>query len=273
MDMFPLGLDALPKGTRQWQILGLYDDLDSHPRRRTVCGRYVSPEQAEIERFWHIGRHNGNPFGRRFNVSPTQLIPILRLDRATGEIELVNARWGLIPAWWKDAKLPRTSHNARSEEAATKPMWKGPLAKTRCLIPAVGWYEWKTVRRPDPATGEIRLVKQPHFFHLPDDRLFSFAGLMAMWKPDQDAEWQATCAVLTRAAAGPAVEVHDRMPVVLTGDSQDAWLDPAISDLDRIMTMMAEHGVTEVAHHPVNSRVNTARDDDEDLTKAVVSDA
>jgi hypothetical protein len=107
-----------------------------------MCGRYVSPEEAEIERFWHIGRHNSNPFGRRFNVAPTSIIPILRLDRATGEIELTNARWGLIPSWWKEPKPPRTSHNTRFEEAATKPMWKVPLGKSRCLVPALGWYEW-----------------------------------------------------------------------------------------------------------------------------------
>jgi putative SOS response-associated peptidase YedK len=80
-----------------------------------MCGRYVSPEEAEIERFWHIGRHNSNPFARHFNVSPTSIIPILRLDRSTGEIELVNARWGLIPPWWKESKPPRTTHNARSD--------------------------------------------------------------------------------------------------------------------------------------------------------------
>lgn len=60
-----------------------------------MCGRYVSPEEAEIERFWHIGRHNNPPFARRFNVSSTSIIPILRLDRPTGEIELVNARRSL----------------------------------------------------------------------------------------------------------------------------------------------------------------------------------
>ena len=77
-----------------------------------MCSRYFSPEEAEIERFWHIGRHNNKPFARRANVSPTSIIPILRLDRSTGEIELVNARWGLIPTWWKEPKLPRTTHNA-----------------------------------------------------------------------------------------------------------------------------------------------------------------
>jgi SOS response associated peptidase (SRAP) len=85
-----------------------------------MCGRYVSPEEAEIERFWHIGRPNNNPFGRRFNVAPTLIIPILRLDRATGEIELVNARWGLIPAWWKGPKPPRTTHNDRFEQALSQ---------------------------------------------------------------------------------------------------------------------------------------------------------
>src|SRR5262249_30055148 len=98
-----------------------------------MCGRYVSPEQAEIERFWHIGRHNNEPFGRRYNVVPTQIIPILRLDRDSGELDVVHARWGLIPNWWKEVKPPRVSHNARAEEAATKPMWRGALARSRCL--------------------------------------------------------------------------------------------------------------------------------------------
>ena len=234
-----------------------------------MCGRYVSPEEAAIERFWHIGRHNNNPFARRFNVAPTSIIPILRLDRSTGEIELVNARWGLIPTWWKEPKPPRTTHNARSEEAATKPMWKGPLAKSRCLIPALGWYEWKQVERTDPATGEIIKAKQPHFFHLPDDQLFAFAGVMAMWKPANDDEWQASCAILTRDAVGAAAEVHDRMPVVLSKDSENAWLDQKITDAAQAMAVALENGVTDVKHHPVSSRVNVAANDDKALIEAL----
>ena len=220
-----------------------------------MCGRYVSPEQAEIERFWHIGRHNNNPFGRRFNVAPTSIIPILRLDRSTGEIELVNARWGLIPAWWKEPKPPRTTHNARSEDAATKAMWKGPLAKSRCLVPAVGWYEWKQLERTDPATGEIKQVKQPHFFHLPDAQLFAFAGVMAMWKAANDDKWQASCAILTRDAFGPAAEIHDRMPVLLSKDTEAAWLDQKITDPAQAMAVAFENAVTEVEHHAVSSRL------------------
>jgi len=232
-----------------------------------MCGRYVSPEEAEIERFWHIGRHNSNPFGRRFNVAPTSIIPILHLDRATGEIELTNARWGLIPGWWKEPKPPRTSHNARSEEAATKPMWKVPLGQSRCLVPALGWYEWKVVERTNPATGEIVKAKQPHFFHLPDNQLFAFAGVMAMWKPANDDGWKASCAILTRDAVGAAADVHDRMPVVLSKVSEQAWLDPKITDPAQAIATALEQAVTHVEHHPVNSRVNIAANDDPTLAE------
>ncbi len=234
-----------------------------------MCGRYVSPEEAEIERFWHIGRHNSNPFARHFNVSPTAIIPILRLDRFTGEIELVHARWGLIPAWWEEQKPPRTTHNARFEEVATKPMWKDPLAKSRCLIPALGWYEWKQVERADPVTGEIIKAKQPHFFHLPHNRLFAFAGLMAMWKPTKNDEWQASCAILTRGAVGPAADVHDRMPVVLSKESEKAWLEPKVTDPTQVIAAALGNGVTAIEHHPVGLRVNVASNDDEDLVLKV----
>ena len=230
-----------------------------------MCGRYVSPEEAEIERFWHVGRHNSNPFHRRFNVSPTQIIPILRLDRETGEIELVNARWGLIPNWWKDAKPPRTTHNARAEEAATKPMWKGPLARSRCLIPAVGWYEWKTTEQADPETGEIKQVKQPHFFHLPDDQLFSFAGILATWTaPDEDVP-QLTCALLSQDSVGPAAEVHERMPIVLTREMEAVWLDPKNVDPAQIVLTVRKASVTDLAHYAVSTRVNASKTDDASL--------
>jgi putative SOS response-associated peptidase YedK len=231
-----------------------------------MCGRYVSPEEGEIERFWHIGRHDNKPFTRRFNVSPTSIIPILAWTAPPARSGS-SMRWGLIPTWWK---IETAAHDTTPlEEAATKPMWKGPLAKSRCLIPAVGWYEWKQIERTDPATGEIIKAKQPHFFHLADDQLFAFAGVMAMWKPANDIEWQASCAFLTREAVGPAAAIHDRMPVVLSRDSESGWLDPGITDPAQAMAVALRGGVTEVQHHPVSNRVNVARNDDESLIQAL----
>ena len=96
-----------------------------------MCGRYVTPAEAEIERFWHIGRHNNNPFGRRFNVAPTTQIPLLRLDPDVGELDLAMARWGLIPFWWKKPRPPGFTFNTRIEEAATKPMWRQAVKTSR----------------------------------------------------------------------------------------------------------------------------------------------
>ena len=76
-----------------------------------MCGRYVSPEEAAIERFWNLSHaQRDNPLGGRFNVSPTAIVPTLLLGE-TGALELVGARWGLIPFWWKEAKPPRLTFN------------------------------------------------------------------------------------------------------------------------------------------------------------------
>lgn len=232
-----------------------------------MCGRYVSPDEAAIERAWHIGRHNNNPFKRRFNVAPTALVPLLRLDPATGELELALARWGLIPQWWKDDKPPRMTHNARMEEAASKPMWRQALRHGRCLIPAEGWYEWQETQRIDPATGEITAAKRPHFVYRPDRTLFCFAGLAALWTHPGDHNPMLTCAIFTKEAAESIADVHPRMPVVLPTGSHRAWLDPALTDGSLATAFMKQHAVGDFVHHAVSTRVNAASNDDEALTQ------
>src|SRR4051812_30867761 len=99
-----------------------------------MCGRYVSPDQAAIERQWRIVRAGVLPFPIRFNVAPTAVVPIL--FNAEEGLELAAARWGFVPQWWSQPKPPRFSHNARIEEAAGKPMWRDAMREARCLVPA-----------------------------------------------------------------------------------------------------------------------------------------
>ena len=194
--------------------------------------------------------------GGRFNVSPASIVPILLLGE-TGALELVGARWGLIPFWWKEAKPPRLTFNARSEEAATKPMWRHPAAKSRCLVPAAGWYEWKEVERVDPSTGEVKKAKQPYFIHRQDGQLIAFAGLMSRRTVDDNSEF--TCAILTRDAVGPAAEVHTRMPIALPKETEGAWLDSALTDAALAIALAREKSITEFVYHAVNPRVNNSR--------------
>lgn len=210
-----------------------------------MCGRYVSPEQASIERAWQIRRSSGMDFVRRFNVQPTTEVPLLLLD--AGELALAAARWGLIPHWWKQDKPPTFTINARLEEAAGKPMWRDPMRRTRCLLPADGWYEWQ-----DLAGG-----KQPHYITRQDRKPFCFAGLMSVWKD------QLSCAILTKAAEGPAAGIHDRMPVVFADEAFEGWLDPALKDATDFARAQAQS--RDFVHYAVSKRVNNARNEGPEL--------
>src|SRR5262249_47450110 len=149
-----------------------------------------------------------------YNVAPTRQILVAR--EQDEKREGVAMRWGLIPSWAKDAKMAQI--NARSETAATKPMFRAAFKKRRCLILANGDYECEKTSQP----------KQPYYCRMKDEKPFTFAGLWETWHGE--GEPLETCAILTTDANTLAKKVHDRMPVILTGDNALAWIDPAIDD-------------------------------------------
>jgi putative SOS response-associated peptidase YedK len=229
-----------------------------------MCGRFVSPEEAAIERYWHIGRHNNDPFKRRFNVCPTDTIPFLRLSSDSEELELATGRWGLVPRWWEEAKLPTMTHNARLGEATRKPMWR----RARCLVPAEGWYEWQRAERTDPATGKIKPAKQPHFIRRADGRLFCFAGLMSYWKNPLTDEAIRSCAIVTALAAGSLAQIHERAPVVLPESAHAAWLDRKLTDSAKVKVIaQARVPPAEFTHYKVRFLVNNTKADGPELTE------
>lgn len=160
----------------------------------------------------------------RWNVAPTDLVGFVRLsaDPGGGRREAVVGRWGLVPHWWRRpvSELKAATFNARSEEAAAKPMFRDAWAARRCLVPAIGYYEW---------TG-AKGAKTPWFItmrrNVPG---ILFAGLWAAARVE--GEWLLSCAILT-TAAGPATRhLHPRSPVVLTEENAERWLagaDPAL---------------------------------------------
>ena len=231
-----------------------------------MCGRYVTPSQAEMERYWALtSAQIRNPFSRPLHVSPTATVPILRRDR-NGRLELGAARWGLIPFWWKEDKPLRQTFNARSEEAASRAMWRIPLDKARCIVPAMAWYEWKEVERLDPATGQVTKAKQPYYIHRLDRNPIAFAGLMS-WHTVEGAN-QYSCSIMTRDAIGPASGIHGRMPVALPKDTEAAWLEPGLTDAATAVELVRESAITEFACHPVIPFLNNARNEGAELTEA-----
>lgn len=195
-----------------------------------MCGRYVSREQAAIEREYDLKVRN--PFERVYNAAPTMSLPVIR-NIAGGEgsgREVLSMRWGLIPRWWSRPTPPTSCINARSEDAATKPMWRDAVRRNRCLVPALGWYEWRA--QPD---GKV-----PYFVHRPGGLTgLCFAGLWAEWKNPQG-ESQLSFAILTRPASSTMAALHNRMPVVLPPASWDDWLvDWPGGQADRLATQVS----------------------------------
>ena len=234
-----------------------------------MCGRYVSPEEAAIARAFRLAAR-ANPLPRRFNVCPTDTVPFViqtkkrRID--TGEPEIASGRWGLVPHWWKDAKPPRASFNARVEEAASKPMWRDALARSRCLVPAEGWYEWGAAERTDPATGEIVAAKQPRYIRRADGAVVCFAGLAATWKDPNTGGPLRSCAILTAAAGGALAAIHDRAPVVLAESAWSAWLDRGLDDPEAARALAARALPPEAfVHWPVRLLVNDVKRDGPEL--------
>jgi putative SOS response-associated peptidase YedK len=177
--------------------------------------------------------------------------------------EARTMKWGFIPGWWKEARPPRLTINARSEEAPDKPMWRAAFRGTRCLVPAVGWYEWHTESRVETATGEIHDVRQPHFVHLDGLQPLAFAGLWSSWTPEQGAEPLLTFSILTRAATASVAGLHDRMPVVLAESAYDAWLDPANADTATLRQIIANRSLADFKHDTVSTYVNNPRNQGE----------
>lgn len=175
-----------------------------------MCGRFVDPDARSegLDTSWL----KIDPFAGwqtrplRYNIKPTQ--EVWTVSDAGG----AWARWWLIPSWHKgDLKeWKATTFNARIEDAASKPSFRGPWKYGRCLIPASGYYEW---------TGD-KGKKQPHFIRSTDNvGLMWMAGLTSVW---QD---QLTCTIVTCAANDSVSAVHHRMPVIMSAQECRAWLD------------------------------------------------
>ena len=181
-----------------------------------MCGRYtLHSSQDKLNQYY--GTVSNIDLKPRYNISPSTYCPIVRLNNEKRELAL--CQWGLIPHWAKDTKFKPI--NAKAETVSSKPFFRSAFRNTRCLIPANGYYEWKT------KSGK----KQPYYIHPADEELFSFAGLWDVWEgPDKTIE---TFTIITTDANSKTAEIHNRMPVILAKADHDQWLAEGGVDLLR----------------------------------------
>jgi len=176
-----------------------------------MCGRFTLqiPLEALLEIFG-IAEPPSFAVAPRFNIAPTQQIPVVR-QYADYTEHLDMLRWGLIPSWVKDGPTGPPLINARCETIAEKPAFRQAIKYRRCLIPASGFYEWRR-------GGERKL---PQYIRLKDGAPMLFAGV---WEASKgpDGKPVDTCSILTTAANDLVAPFHDRMPVILAPAECDA---------------------------------------------------
>lgn len=217
-----------------------------------MCGRFAAT--LTPEKMAAIYRIKGSvDTAPRYNIAPTQ--PVAAIWEQHGRREAHFARWGLVPGWVKDPREFPLIINARAESMAEKPAFRDALKHGRCIIPADGYYEWRT--NPDK-------TKQPFYIALADGKPMAMAGLWASWMGPNGEEID-SFATITVPANAQLAAVHERMPAILDGAALDAWLDVANVRATEAAQLALPLPEGALKFHPVSRRVNSAREDDAGL--------
>jgi putative SOS response-associated peptidase YedK len=220
-----------------------------------MCGRFVITSDPEaVRRFL---RYEEQPnFPPRYNIAPTQPIPIVHADHGVRHFRLV--RWGLIPYWAKDPKALGLLFNARIEGIDEKPAYRAAMRRRRCLIPADGFYEWKKEGRN----------RRPYFVRARDRQPFAFAGVWETWT-DRDGGEIDTGAIITCAPNAALAPIHDRMPAIVPPEHHAAWLDTDAFDARAAIALVGPAPDDFLEAYEISTRVNKADNDSEENLQPV----
>ncbi|NKI40086.1 SOS response-associated peptidase [Streptomyces physcomitrii] len=264
-----------------------------------MCGRYAASRSPE-DLTGIFGIEKWEPeetMEADWNVAPTKEVWAV-LDRPVKDAEsrapvrqLRKLRWGLVPSWAKTPEGAARMINARAETVHEKPSYRRAFAARRCLLPADGYYEWVTggeERELEVAGRKKRARKQPYFVTPADGSVFAMAGLYEFWRDGTLPEghpgaWWVTCAVITTEAetaplaAGPEegpgalADIHPRMPLMLTPDRWDDWLDPGHTEPEHLRALLEPPPTGLMRAYPVSTAVSNVRNNGPELLKELAA--
>ena len=218
-----------------------------------MCGRYAVTSAPEAIRTL-FGYAEQPDFPPRYNIAPTQPIAIVRLMNGKREFALV--RWGLLPSWVKEPKNFSLLVNARGESVVDKPAFKAAMKYRRCLVPADGFYDWKS-------GGALR---QPYYVRAKSGGPLAFAGLWEIWTGPNGEELETATIVTTRANRALA-DIHERMPVVVPPEAFDLWLNCSAVDAETAAALIAPAPENLLEAYEVSTAVNRTANDSPQLVE------
>ncbi|MGQ4599284.1 SOS response-associated peptidase family protein [Nocardia sp. R6R-6] len=249
-----------------------------------MCGRYATTTDpgrlaAELDAIDETETSDQGAF-TNYNVAPTtQVLTVVeRHDHGRPDDDpkrrIRRMRWGLIPAWTKAAEpgVPvkgKPLFNARADKAATTPSFRDAVKYRRCLVPMDGWYEW--VVEPTAPGATSKVAKQPYYMADADGSRLYMAGLWAVWRDRSQPESEPllSCTILTTDAVGELTRIHDRMPLPMSRERWDAWLDPDHPAPATLLETPSADAVAAIVARPVPALVNSVRNNGPELLARV----
>ena len=220
-----------------------------------MCGRFTLTTQLQeaAHAFGFACEEQAPP---RYNIAPTQPISVIFQEFNHREMRLM--RWGFMPSWVKEPQDFSLIINARSETVIEKPSFKSAIRHRRCIIPADGFYEWHREGG----------VKTPYFMRPKDGGVVGYAGIYETYASANGSEIDTAC-FLTTAASADIAAIHHRMPVLITPEKADIWLDCATYSPEDVTSFYdsSHTGLYDIM--PVSDKVNSARYDEPSLQEAV----
>lgn len=221
-----------------------------------MCGRYVlNATLKNLEEKYGAVPEGTYSLKPNYNVAPSLDMPIIREKDEQPVIQ--KFRWGLVPFWADSIQTKYTMINARAETLDQKRSYAGPFKSKRCVVPASGFYEWKTT-----AGGE----KIPHYITLKSSPIMNMAGLYEKWEPkEEQGDPVYSFTIITTDANKPMADLHDRMPAFLLDEEVSLWLDADNQQVAGLKELLRPWPDDDIDYYRVGKQVNNARTNGEEL--------
>lgn len=216
-----------------------------------MCGRFaIDISKPTFEKRFGVAQMEIR-LAPHYNVCPGMLLPVI-FNKPPKDAVLM--KWGLVPSWSKEPTTKFSTINARAETIMSSPAYRVPFQKQRCLIPAIGFYEWKKTEDGS---------KQPYFFQRTDGAPFAFAGIFDRWRDIEQKEFL-TCAIITCPANETVSPIHPRMPVILDQKEEDMWLDPSQRP-DTLKKFLVPIDAVDLNSRRISPRINNPQNDEKNI--------
>jgi len=235
-----------------------------------MCGRYTNVKKAIPKEHRYAARYAGITPEPTYNAAPSQVLPVMPTH--SNKVEFFS--WGLMPSWAKEFKTTKPI-NARAESITTNPLYRSLISSKRCLVPADGFYEWQiqlilqTDLFGNPTSAKGKQKKQPYRIALINDDLFSFAGLWDEWVDKNSGEVLKTFTIITTDANSLMQHIHNRMPVILTPDAEELWLDENETDKNALLDILKPYKANLMKAYPVSELVNSPANNSAELLNSL----